>query len=85
LAIQKLTGVKSVDATGAREGDAFVYLVESLRGSDVRRPLFNLCAQNGWPIIGLAPVGTDLESVFIRLVDKSEEAPAARQGRRARK
>ena len=84
-ALQKLSGVKSADATGAREGDAFVYLVESLRGMDVRRPLFSLCAQNGWPIIGLAPVGTDLESVFIRLVDKSEEAPAARQGRRIRK
>lgn len=84
-AIEKLSGVKSAESTGSRDGDAFVFVIDSERGVDVRRALFALCAKNNWPIIGLAPVGTDLESVFIRLVDKSEETPAARQGRRARR
>ncbi len=71
-AIKKLPGVKDVEATGAREGDAFVLNIESAPGVDVRKSLFRLCAEKNWPIVGLMPVGTDLESVFIRLVDRSE-------------
>lgn len=71
-AIKKLNGVRSAEATGARDGDAFVYEVESSASIDVRKTIFSLCAKNGWPIVGLAPIGTDLESIFIRLVDKSD-------------
>ena len=71
-ALKKISGVRSVDTTGARDGDATVYEVETLGTSDVRRSIFNVCSQNGWPMIGLAPVGTDLESIFIRLVDRSD-------------
>ena len=73
-AIKKLPGVKSADATGARDGDAYVYSVESVSGMDVRKSLFRLCAEKGWPMVGLMPIGTDLESVFIRLVDRSESS-----------
>lgn len=72
-AIKRLPGVKNADATGAREGDAFAFNIESSSGVDVRKPLFRLCAEKNWPIVGLMPVGTDLESVFIRLVDRSEK------------
>ena len=72
-AIKRLPGVKAVDATGQREGDAFVFNIESSTGVDVRKPLFRLCAEKNWPIVGLMPIGTDLESVFIRLVDRSEK------------
>lgn len=71
-AISKLSGVKTVNTTGERDGDAYVHIVESLSGSDVRRALFNLCASRGWPMIGLEPYGTDLETIFIRLVDLSD-------------
>ncbi|MBQ8688897.1 MAG: ATP-binding cassette domain-containing protein [Clostridia bacterium] len=69
-AIEKLNGVKEVEATGERDGDSFAFRIESERGIDVRKPLFNLCSRMGWPIVGLMPVGTDLESIFIRLVDR---------------
>ena len=69
--IEKIRGVKSVSATGARDADAFAYLVESDKGIDVRKPLFNLCASKSWAILGLMPVGTDLETIFIRLVDRA--------------
>ena len=71
LAISKISGVKNVVATGERDSDAYAYVIESERGIDIRKPLFNLCAQKAWPILGLMPVGTDLESIFIRLVDKA--------------
>ncbi len=71
-AIERITGVRAVESTGEREGDAFVFKVEGERGVDVRKSIFNLCSKNGWPIVGMMPIGTDLESIFIRLVDRSE-------------
>lgn len=71
-AIRKIRGVKFADATGERELDSYAYIIESERGVDIRKPLFALCAQNNWPILGLAPSGTDLESIFIKLVESSD-------------
>ncbi|MCQ2413888.1 MAG: ABC transporter ATP-binding protein [Clostridia bacterium] len=71
-ALGAIAGVKSVIPTGERDGDAAAYLIESERGIDIRKPVFFVCAENKWPMIGLMPVSTDLESVFIRLVDKSD-------------
>ena len=66
--------MRAVESTGERDSDAFVFIIESERGIDVRKPIFNLCAQRSWAMIGMEPVGTDLESVFIRLVDRSDGA-----------
>ena len=71
-AISKLNGVKSVVSTGERDLDSYAFIVESERGIDVRKSLFQLCASRSWAILGLTPTGTDLESVFIRLVDTSD-------------
>ena len=72
-ALSKLGGVKSVEATGERDLDSFAFVFDSAKGVDVRKAVFNLCVQRGWPLIGMEPVGTDLESVFIKLVDEAEE------------
>ena len=70
--------------TGEREADSYAFLVESDRGVDARKPIFSLCAQKNWPIIGMMPSGTDLESIFIRLVDRSNgEAKSDKPRRRA--
>jgi len=82
-ALEKVSGVKSVEATGEREGDAYAYRIESERGVDVRKPVFNLCASKNWAIIGLMPVGTDLESIFIRLVDRSDGVEPTNKRKRA--
>lgn len=71
-ALKRVSGVRAADSTGERDGDSFAFIVESERGVDVRKSVFNLCVQRGWAIIGMEPVGTDLESVFIRLVDHSD-------------
>ena len=80
-AIGKIVGVKEVLATGTRDGDAYAYVVESDRGTDVRKSVFNVCARNGWPIVGLSAVGTDLESVFIRLVERSDNPTSGRRNK----
>ncbi len=81
-AIEKISGVKSVEATGDRDADSYAFRIESERGIDVRKPIFNLCARQGWPILGLMPIGTDLESIFIRLVDRSEGVEPSQRARR---
>ncbi len=70
-AIKKLPGVKSAETTGKRDGEAFVINIDAVSGSDIRRPLFNLLADKRWPLVGLAPIGTDLETVFIKLIDRA--------------
>ena len=71
-AIEKIHGVRNVLQTGERDSDAYAYVIESDRGIDVRKPIFKLCSERSWPIIGMMPVGTDLESIFINLVDRSD-------------
>ena len=70
-AVEKIHGVKSVTSTGGKDQDAYVYIVECDRGIDPRKAIFTLCATKNYAIIGITPTGTDLESVFIRLVDRS--------------
>ena len=83
-ALEGVRGVKRVVQTGEREADSYAFLVESDRGVDARKPIFSLCAQKNWPIIGMMPSGTDLESIFIRLVDRSNgEAKSDKPRRRA--
>ena len=83
-AIEKIRGVKSVTATGERDSDAYAYIVESDRGIDSRKPIFNLCASKSWPILGMAPIGTDLETIFIRLVDRDNASAGAPEVKRSR-
>ena len=71
-ALAAVNGIRSAEATGERDGDAFTFKIEGERGLDVRKSVFTLCVSKGWPLIGMMPIGTDLESIFIRLVDRSE-------------
>lgn len=83
-ALIKISGVKNATATGEKELDAYEFLVESERGVDVRKSVFNLCSKMGWAILGLAPVGTELETIFIRLVERSEGQALIKKERRTR-
>lgn len=71
-ALLKLNGVKKVEIGTERDLDSYSYTVDCDGGIDARKSVFNLCSQRGWAIIGIEAVGTDLESVFIRLVDRSD-------------
>ena len=83
-AVKKLSGVRDAEPTGARDGEGFVINIETVPGTDIRRALFLLLAERGWPLIGLTPIGTDLESVFIKLVDRSDGINTQSSRKRAR-
>jgi ABC-2 type transport system ATP-binding protein len=82
FALRKINGIKTVEPTGERDLDSFSYIFESEKNVDVRKSVFNLCVSNHWPIIGMEPHGTDLETVFIRLVDRSDGASETKKRRK---
>ena len=75
-ALSRIGGIKNVECTGERDLDSYAYIFDSAKGTDLRKAVFSLCSSKGWAILGLEPVGTDLETVFIRLVDGAEASSA---------
>ncbi len=81
-AIRALPGVRSAAVSDTREGDSFLYTVESEANVDIRKPLFNLCVRLGTPLVGMEKEETPLEEIFLRLVDNGgdTEKLAKRKG-----
>ncbi len=82
-ALRSVKGVLHVEATTDRDGDAYFYLVEA-SGADVRRSIFRTCAEHGLTIVGIENAGGDLESIFIKLVDR-EAFSDRKKNKKARK
>ena len=70
-ALKAIPGVVTVDLTGEREMDSYVYSVEASKGVDVRKPIFYAMAEKNWAILGLGVAQMNLEDVFIRIMDKA--------------
>ena len=70
-ALNAIPGVTSVELTGERELDSYVYRLETERGVDIRKPLFYAMAEKNWPILGLEAVGMNLEEVFVRITERA--------------
>lgn len=51
----------------------FLFVVESQNDVDIRKPLFYAMAQNGWPITSMDYLGTNIEDIFISVVDEAEK------------
>ena len=67
--LRSVPGVSGAEVTGERDLDAFVYMIESEKGRDVRKDLFAACAAKSYPLIGMEPSGMSLEEVFIKLTE----------------
>ena len=59
----------------------FTYHIQSEPGVDIRKPLFFMLSERGWPILGLEAVGMSLEDVFIKLMDTDAKKKNARGAR----
>jgi ABC-2 type transport system ATP-binding protein len=71
-----LGGLRGVTGVQASSDGAGVFVVETERGRDVRADIFQLAAQQKWPLLELRQVGATLEEVFMRIV-AGEEADGA--------
>ena len=68
-AIKSMTGITYAEILGERDADSTSYMIESESNADIRKPLFNLLCRKQWPLIGLEPLDSSLEDIFISLVD----------------
>ncbi len=67
-------GILYAEVTNERDGDSYTYNIECAAGVDMRKGLFFSMAEKGWPIIGLEGIGTNLEDIFISLIDQKVSA-----------
>ena len=73
--LRNKSGVKRVEMlSSSQESETNVYEIDAEKGVDVRKTIFFACADNRWPLVGLAPIGEDLESIFVRLINKSDKS-----------
>ena len=77
-ALRDRSGIVKVEEEGSRDSDSALYIVETERGIDVRKTVFYACAENNLPILEFAPLGAELEDVFLKLVDKNLNAKSDR-------
>ena len=73
------------EALSARDGDAYIYHIESARGVDIRKSLFYALATKGWPLVGLETLGMNLEDIFITVVDKTDDVTAKQSAKSSKK
>ena len=74
-ALKAIPGMTYAEALPERDGDAYLYSIESEVGTDVRKKLFSTIAEHGWIMIGLEALGMSLEDIFINVVDDELIAP----------
>ncbi len=68
--IGSMNGVAGIEIVDEKDGDAVVCNIEAENNVDIRKPMFNLLAAKGWPLVGLETAETSLEDIFIRLTNK---------------
>lgn len=71
--LRDIHSVNRVTQDGAREGDAFSYIVEYTGSVDIRKMMFRALADKGWPILAMEGVEISLEDLFVKLIDESKE------------
>ena len=70
--LKNIHGVTKVIQDGAREGDAFPFIVEYSGSVDIRKMMFRALAEKGWPILAMEGVDISLEDMFVKLIDGEE-------------
>ena len=74
--LSSIPGVTACEQLPERDGDAYAFLLESQNDVDIRKMLFTKVASNDRFLVGLEPVGANLEDVFITLTGApSDTAP----------
>ena len=71
--LSDIAGVKSAKSLGEIEQDSTDFLVESDEGADIRKPMFKVLADQGYPILMMRPQHDTLEDIFLELT-KAEGA-----------
>ncbi|MBR6765529.1 MAG: ABC transporter ATP-binding protein [Clostridia bacterium] len=71
--IRSLSGVQYVEGLGTKEKDTVDLVVESVKGTDIRRAMFNAMAKANMPILMIKYVDVTLEDIFLKLTGTERE------------
>ncbi len=71
--IRSLSGVSYVEGLGVREKDTVDLLIETVKGVDIRRAMFNAMAKANMPILMIKYVDVTLEDIFLKLTGTERE------------
>ncbi len=71
--LSHLYGVKYLETSGKLKEDEFSYIIEADKDVDVRKPMFNQLAQQGYPILELKSLNLSLEDIFLQLTTNEEK------------
>ncbi len=83
-------GIVQAEMLSGRDGEAYIFNIESDVGVDIRKSLFYTLAEKNWPLVGMEALGMSLEDIFVAIVDQTAERrstarraekPARRTGR----
>ncbi len=72
-ALSHLYGVKYLETSGKVREDEYSYIIEADKDVDVRKPMFNQLAQQGYPILELKSLSLSLEDIFLQLTTNEEK------------
>ncbi len=70
-------GIIHAETLAGKDGDAYVFNIESDIGVDIRKSLFYTLAEKNWPLVGMEALGMSLEDVFVAVVDQTAERTTA--------
>ena len=76
-ALRSKPGILHAEMLAGKDGDAYVFNIESDVGVDIRKSLFYTLAEKNWPLVGMEALGMSLEDVFVAIVDQTGEKTAA--------
>ncbi|NLE25818.1 MAG: ATP-binding cassette domain-containing protein [Clostridiaceae bacterium] len=71
--ISNIYGVKYLETGTKIKDNEFSYIVEADKDVDVRKPMFNQLAQQGFPILELKSLNLSLEDIFLQLTTNEEK------------
>lgn len=80
-ALKAKPGIIFAEQLPSRDGDAYIFNIESESDVDIRKSLFYMLSEKNWPLVGIEPLGMSLEDVFVAIVDQSS-APTQRNYKR---
>ncbi len=66
-AMRNIPGIKYCRAEMEREPGVYEYELEAAPGYDIRRDLFEIASENGWPLLSSRSAELTLEDVFLRI------------------
>ena len=73
--LQAINGTEISAPKEDHKTGALRYQIRTANGEDQRIAVFNLCAQNNWPILGMENTSASLEDVFLTLTETRETKP----------